>query len=197
MTDTPSSTEQTVGGRTDAVDFLTSQHREVEALWAQLEGAGSNVSTDRARAARQIVRLLSQHDAIETQLLYPELRDVGGDEGKQQSDHSLEEHQMIREMLKEVDRADDLDEDSYSTLARCIAAVNHHVTEEESVMFPLLRRQCSVERLNELGSKMASMMDTVPTHPHPSTPNSKLGATVAGAVTGAMDRMRDAGADRH
>src|SRR5689334_3179030 len=93
-----------------ATQFLTSQHRQVESLWATVEGAGTGSSPGREGPARQIVTLLSQHDAIETQLLYPELRDVGGDEGKRLSDHALEEHQQVREMLKDVDRADTFDE---------------------------------------------------------------------------------------
>lgn len=175
----------------DAIGFLSAQHRQVEALWSRIEGSPT-ATPDRDDSARQIVTLLSQHDAIETQLLYPELRKVGGDEGTHLSDHSLEEHQHVRELLKEVDRADDLDERAYSTLTECLTAVNDHVAEEEGQIFPLLRAHCDADRLQELGSKMAAMMDTAPTHPHPSTPDSKLGATIAGAVTGTVDRARDA-----
>jgi hemerythrin superfamily protein len=179
----------------DAVQFLTAQHRHVESLWSQVQSGGVNGSGTVADPARQIVRLLSQHDAIETQLLYPELRDVAGDEGRRLSDHSLDEHQQVRELLKDVDRADEFDQQAYSTLERCIAAVNEHVAEEEGVIFPLLRQRCTDERLRQLGSKMADMMSKAPTHPHPSTPDSKLGATVAGAVSGAVDRVRDAARD--
>jgi hemerythrin superfamily protein len=193
MTTSSTSTSGQTG--TDAIQFLTSQHREVESLWSTVEGAGGGTAPGREGPARQIVTMLSQHDAIETQLLYPELRDVGGEEGKRLSDHALEEHQQVREMLKDVDRADTFDEQAYATLAKCITAVQHHVTEEEGTIFPLLRQRCNEQRLLELGSKMAKMMDTAPTHPHPSTPDSKLGATVAGAVTGAVDRMRDAAKD--
>jgi len=42
---------------------------------------------------------------------------------------------------------------------------------------------------------MAKMMNNAPTHPHPSTPDSKLGATGAGAVADAVDRMREARQD--
>jgi hemerythrin-like domain-containing protein len=147
--------------RADALDFLTRQHREVESLWTEVQGAGPGMSSSRTDTARQIVRLLSQHDAIETRLLYPEVRDVGGAEGQRLSDASRSDHRMIREMLQEVDRADDLDDRAYAALARCITAFNRHVEEEESVIFPLLRENCSSKRLQELGSEMASMVDAV------------------------------------
>jgi hypothetical protein len=43
-----------------------------------------------------------------------------------------------------------------------------------------------------LGEKMANMMKTAPTHPHTSMPDSKVGAKVAGAVSGMVDKARDA-----
>jgi hemerythrin superfamily protein len=146
--------------RADALDFLTRQHREVESLWAEVQRAGSGMSSSRTDTARQIVRLLSQHDAIEMRLLYPEVRDAGGEEGQRLSDASRSDHRIIREMLQEVDRADDLDDRAYSALARCITAFSRHVGEEEGAIFPLLRKNCSSARLQELGSEMASMMAT-------------------------------------
>jgi hemerythrin superfamily protein len=141
------------------------------------------------------VTALSQHDAIETQLLYPELRGLG-DQGRQLSDHSLEEHQRVRELLKEVDGKDPRDDAVFTSLGSCIALVMDHVREEEGVIFPLLRAKCDPDRLRQLGERMQSTMKMAPTHPHPSTPNSKIGATVAGAAAGVADRVRDAVSDR-
>jgi hypothetical protein len=44
----------------------------------------------------------------------------------------------------------------------------------------------------DLGTRMAEMHRMAPTHPHPHTPDSKVGATVAGAVSAVVDRARDA-----
>ncbi len=187
----------TVGARSDAIELLTSHHREVEQLWSRIQAAherGAEVQQDEAQA---LIRLLSQHDAIETQLLYPELRKLG-DQGREKSDHSLQEHQKVRDLLKEVDKGDVRDEATFRTLAECMQEVQHHVQEEESQIFPMLRDGCSPERLMDLGEKMATAMKTAPTHPHPMTPDSKAGATIAGAVSGVVDRAKDAlrGGDR-
>lgn len=180
------------GASGDAIELLTGQHREVEQIWTQLQAAHASGSDVQHQLAEEIIALLSQHDAIETQFLYPELRSAGGGRGQQLSDHSLEEHQQVRELLSAVDGKDVSDESVYSTLARCVASVTEHVSEEEQQIFPLLRQSSSPERLKDLGQEMTAALKMAPTHPHPTTPNSKVGATVAGAVTGVMDKARDA-----
>ena len=179
----------------DAIEFLTTQHRRVEQLWSALESARTSDSDLQNEHARAIVKLLSQHDAIETQLLYPELRDSAGDAGKELSDHSLQEHQRVRELLAQVDGEDVRTPGTYGTLSQCVTDVNRHVAEEESTIFPLLRQYCTSDRLDDLGRRMAEMMDTAPTHPHTKMPSSKAGATIAGAVAGAVDKARDAARD--
>ena len=179
------------GASPDAIELLTGHHREVEQLWTQVQAAHVDGSEVQVQLAQEIVTILSQHDAIETQFLYPELRSAGG-EGQQLSDHSLDEHQQVRELLTDVDGKDVRDESVYSALAQCISNVMDHVAEEEQQIFPLLRRSVGQERLTELGEQMAAAMKMAPTHPHPTTPNNKIGATVAGAVSGVMDKARDA-----
>jgi hemerythrin superfamily protein len=175
---------------TDAIEFLTAQHREVDQWWSQLRDARP-AGVGGQDVAQRIVTLLSQHDALETQILYPELRKLG-DQGRQLADHGLEEHQRIRELLKEVDGRDPRDDATFTTLASCVSTVMDHVAEEEGLIFPLLRQHLDDEQLRSMGDHMRRMMSMAPTHPHPSTPNNKLGATIAGAVAGAADKVRDA-----
>jgi hemerythrin superfamily protein len=181
------------GARADAIELLTSQHREVEQLWNQINGShatgGGAIQTE---IGQKIVEMLSRHDAIETQFLYPELRDAAGERGKELSSHSLEEHRQVRELLTQVDGKDFNDDSVFATLRQCIESVMHHVHEEEGQVFALLRQSCDETRLMDLGTRMAEAFERAPTHPHPHTPDSKLGATVAGAVSSVVDRARDA-----
>lgn len=185
------SESSTMGASVDAVEFLVAQHRELEQLWSQLQLSHENGSADQERLSEEIVKLLSQHDAIETQFLYPELRDSAGDEGTELSDHSLGEHQRVRELLTQVDGKDIRDEGIFSAMSECISTVMHHVEEEEQEIFPLLRAQADEPRLMQLGERMSKMMAMAPTHPHPHTPDNKIGATIAGAVSGMVDKARD------
>src|SRR5687768_15072632 len=95
----------TTGGRIDAITLLTAQHREVEHLWGELKTAQGTGDERSQELANRIIELLSRHDAIETMLLYPALRQTGAD-GDAMADHALEEHQEIRELLKQADRTD-------------------------------------------------------------------------------------------
>jgi hemerythrin superfamily protein len=182
----------TTGARADMIEFLTRQHREVEQLWTRLKDAHVAGSTVQAELGKDIVQRLSQHDALETQLLYPELRSAAGEQGVGLSDHSLDEHKQVRELLTHIDGRDPADDSVFATFTQCINAVMHHVQEEEQQIFPLLRQKCGEERLMELGGQMEAMMPVAPTHPHPHTPDSKLGAAVAGMAAGVIDKVRDA-----
>lgn len=178
---------------TDAIELLTRQHRRVEQLWTALEAAGPTSPTAAAQT-RELVKLLSQHDAIETMFLYPALRQAEG--GDRSADNALHEHQQVRELLKRVDTGDPTDPATFAALCQALEAVQQHVQEEEAVLFPTLRQVRDDSALRAMGKKMAEGMKVAPTHPHPSTPNNPIGAAVAGAVTGIVDRARDALADR-
>jgi hemerythrin superfamily protein len=189
-------TDGMTGAAADAVELLTSQHREVDQLWKQLQQSHRDGSDVQSQLSQEIVTRLSQHDAIETQFLYPELRKLG-EQGRQLADHSLDEHQQVRELLSEVDGKDIRDENVFSTMARCLSAVSEHVEDEEHKAFPLMREQCGEERLMDLGHDMSDAMKMAPTHPHKHMPDSKVGAAVAGAVAGVADKARDAMSHKH
>lgn len=183
-------TTGTTGARADAVELLTSHHRDVEQLWSHAQQAHAAGDHDlAAEVGQRVITLLSQHDAIETQFLYPALRNTG-ERGDDVGDHSLEEHQKVRELLKAADER--LHEPgAWSSLTEAMTNVFEHVGEEESQIFPLLRA-VGQEELYELGDTMQSAMKVAPTHPHPTTPNNPLAATVVGGAAGIVDRVRDA-----
>ncbi|HLH47611.1 MAG TPA: hypothetical protein VKV25_10650, partial [Acidimicrobiales bacterium] len=50
----------------------------------------------------------------------------------------------------------------------------------------------SHEELQELGEQIERAKAAAPTHPHPQSPNTGAGATIAGAAAGLMDKAKDA-----
>jgi hemerythrin superfamily protein len=184
------------GTKADLIEHLTREHREVEQLWSQLQAAHHRGDTLQGDLGRQIVTSLSQHDAVELQILYPAIRDhvPGGD---QLADEALEEHAEVRNQLSEVDGEDPSDGAVFERFSTILTNVEAHVAEEESTLFPQLRTHCSAEQLANLGEKLETAEKAAPTHPHPNTPDSKLGATVAGAAAGVADRLRDAARGDH
>lgn len=178
------------GTRSDIIEHLSREHREVEQLWSQLQAAHGKGDPLEADLGQRIVTMLSKHDAIELQVLYPGIRDhvPGGD---QLADHALEEHRGVRNLLAEVDGKNPADDAVFTRFTEILENVQHHVNEEESSLFPKLREHCPAEQLHSMGDMLEQAEKMAPTHPHPHTPDSQLGATVAGATAAAMDKVRD------
>jgi hemerythrin superfamily protein len=169
----------------NAIEMLKTDHRHVESLFEQY------LSQSRADALRDIVEQLSIHAAIEEQYLYPKIRDVVPN-GSQLADEGVEEHQAVKELLSEIDSARDEDAGVRAKVMQLKQNVEHHVSEEESEMFPKLEAHCSAQDLTDLGSKLESAKSLAPTHPHPHAPERPPGNKVAGPAAAVVDRVRDA-----
>jgi hypothetical protein len=72
-----------------------------------------------------------------------------------------------------------------------IELVRHHVEEEESDLFPEVRRALGRKRLAEIGEAMEKAKKAAPTRPHPRQPDEPPGNVIAGAVAGVVDKARD------
>jgi uncharacterized membrane protein/hemerythrin superfamily protein len=169
----------------NAIQMLKSDHRHVESLFEQY------LTQSRTDALRDIVQQLSIHAAIEEQYLYPKIREVVPN-GSRLADEGIEEHQAVKESLSEIDSARDGDPGVRAKLMKLKQNVEHHVSEEESEMFPKLEAHCSAQDLIDLGSKLESAKRLAPTHPHPHAPAQPPGNMVAGPAAAAIDRVRDA-----
>lgn len=171
----------------DAITILTADHREVEALFSQVEAK----ATPDEQVVNRIIRELSIHDAIEKEYLYPTVREklsAGGG----LADHSLEEHDKVAETLVAIDKADHGSGEQVQLLTQLISMVNRHVQEEEQQIFPAMRTSMSQSELDELGKKLETAKKTAPTRPHPHAPSEGLGTKVAGAMAAPLDKARDA-----
>lgn len=171
----------------DIIEHLTSEHRQVEQMWAELEQAHASGAPNQQDIGQEIVRALSQHDALELQLLYPALSRTGQSE---LADGAKDEHAEIRRLLNEVDGKDPADDGVYATFVEMRSEVDRHVAQEEQVLFPLLRGGLTSDELIDLGETSEKAEKLAPTHP--TTPDGRAGATVAGAAAGLVDRARDA-----
>jgi len=177
------------GARADAIELLTSDHREVEQFFRQYEAATHDDGVAH-HAAEQIIKELSVHAAIEEMILYPTMRQVAPDQ-KGLVDHSLEEHQEVKELLGRVDGKPANDAEVRKLFGELKSSVEEHVSEEEGKLFPALRQHVKEDQLMELGEKMAKAKAMAPTHPHPNAPNTPPGNIVAGPLAAIADKVRD------
>ncbi|HYH51837.1 MAG TPA: hemerythrin domain-containing protein [Acidimicrobiia bacterium] len=179
----------TTGARVDAIELLSTDHREVEQFFRQYEAA-SNDDGVAHHAAEQIIRELSVHAAVEEMILYPLIRKFDPAQSGL-VDHSLEEHQEVKELLARIDGRPANDPETRQTMGKLKSAVEEHVSEEEGKLFPALRNQVKADELMQLGEKMAKAKAMAPTHPHPNAPNTPPGNIVAGPLAAIADKVRD------
>ena len=174
--------------QTDAIQLLTTDHGEVEAMFRQVESLPEGDA--RQKVVEDIIRELSVHAAIEEQVLYPAMREALPD-GETLVQEAIDEHQAVKETLAAIEQAD-VPAERDQHLVRLMGDVRHHVEEEETELFPKLAASIGSAELREMGGKLAAAEKVAPTHPHPNAPNTPPGNLVGGVAAAVMDRARDA-----
>ena len=183
----------TTAHKHDLVDDIVTDHREVEAVFSQIEAGGDEGKRD---LVEQVITELVRHSVAEEQYLYPTVRRVlpNGDE---LADHELEEHAEAEEVMKAIEKADAQDAEFDELVGKLIEDVRHHIQEEESLLLPKLRATCDAAELDDLGEKFENSKKTAPTRPHPSAPDRPPANKILAPGAGLIDRMRDAIAGRN
>jgi hemerythrin superfamily protein len=176
----------------DAVTLLKNDHKTVEALFKKFQKAGPTAHKTKQELVEKIIEELSIHAAIEEQVLYPAARQAVP-ESEDDVLEALEEHHIVKWVLSELDGMKATDERFTAKVTVLIENVRHHVEEEESELFPELRKAMKRKELEELAQAMEAAKKVAPTHPHPRAPDTPPGNLVAGAAAGAIDKAQDTG----
>ncbi len=174
----------------DAIKLLKDDHRQVERLFKNFERAGSGAHKTKRRLVDQMIAELSQHAAIEEEVLYPAARRALASHDDQVLE-ALEEHHLVKWELRELDGLAPTAERFQPKVSVLIENVRHHVREEEGELFPLLRSELGRKRLLELGEALRTAQRFAPTRPHPRSPDEPPGNLLPNTVAGAVDKARD------
>lgn len=170
----------------DAITLLKQDHKTVEKLFKQFEKATR--SAQQRKLAQQVVKELSVHAAIEEMVFYPAVRDRLPD-AEDMVLESLEEHHVAKWVLSEVEDMKPDHERFKAKMTVLIETVRHHVEEEESELFPQVRKALGRKELAEVGEALEKAKKTAPTRPHPRAPDTPPGNLVAGAAAGVADKV--------
>jgi hemerythrin superfamily protein len=137
----------------DALELIRSDHREVDALFAEALGKDTPAAQRRAAVAK-IVQALTIHAQMEEALFYPALREAGGSEERDTVMEANEEHGLVKDLIAKIEGVGDRDETIKAKVTVLKELVHHHVQEEESTIFSEARDVLGKERLQELGEQM-------------------------------------------
>jgi hypothetical protein len=138
----------------DAIELLKRQHREVEAFFHEYRMLGSESPKSKEAIFEMIADALALHAEIEEKIFYPAARFR---KTEKMLKHSVEEHLTVKKQLAaimDLDAADAAYDQKVSELER---DVQHHVQEEETELFRLVRTQLGRIRLEQLGTEMEAM----------------------------------------
>lgn len=145
----------------NAIDLLESQHREIDELFSRIEEAKD--SRAKRRAFEELADQLAAHAAIEEHQFYPAVK------ARRTEDillESLEEHLGIKRVLADLleTRPGHATFDAKLTVLK--EQVQHHVGEEESDLFPKVKKIFDGEQLEALGEEMtAEQSELASDHP--------------------------------
>jgi len=135
----------------DAIELLESQHREVEELFSEIEHAGEAATKE--ALFEELADKLAIHAAIEEHQFYPAVK------AQRTEDillEALEEHLGIKRVLADLLKTDADDETFDAKIKVLKETVSHHVEEEESDLFPKVRKLFDKERREALGQEMSA-----------------------------------------
>jgi len=142
----------------NALDFLTEQHTEVDALFERLEGnGGEGDGGDRKAAFVELADKLAAHATIEEKLFYPR---VISEQTSKLLHEAVEEHLAIKRVLADMVTMD-LDADEFKAKLTVLKEeVSHHAhREEEAKLFPILRKSMDPDELAGLGNELLVMFE--------------------------------------
>ena len=143
----------------DAIDLLTSDHDRVAPLFNRYEAlvAHAAPADERRHLAEQICNLLQVHSLLEQELFYPAARKVLAE--KYLVDEARVVHDIAHDFVDEILSGDPA-EPRYDTRVRVLRElIAQHVEEEETVLFPRVRR--TALDLDGLGLQMSMRLETL------------------------------------
>ena len=135
-----------------AITLLKADHEKISELFKTYTS-----TRDRAmkqRIAQQVFLELAIHAQLEEELFYPAFADAADEAGKILVENSLQDHQMIKDMIEELRELHD--EEFDAKFYELMEDLQIHVLEEEAEMFPQAEAMLTAE-MAELFTGMQAM----------------------------------------
>jgi transcription elongation factor GreA-like protein len=145
-------------GRREAVmnafELLKKDHKKVSDLFKQLDETTERAVKTREELFGKLKQELDIHARIEETIFYPAIKDA--EETREITLEAFEEHNVVKQLLSELDAMPVDDERWTAKLTVLKENVEHHVEEEEDEMFKDAQKVLSAEQVEELGARMES-----------------------------------------
>ncbi|HYO55528.1 hemerythrin domain-containing protein [Archangium sp.] len=152
----------------DAIQLLTQQHREVEELFEKFEKASDGSDRTLMDLFARIADNLAAHATIEEKLFYPSVY-VGPTADKLQE--AVEEHLSAKRVIADLLDMDPTDAQFKAKMKVLQELIEHHVEEEEKILFKDVKKLMTREELATIGEQMEVMFtELIQTEPRMQIP---------------------------
>jgi len=120
----------------DAIALLKDDHRTVEKLFKEFEGAKGEGRKE--KLARQICLELTIHTMIEEEIFYPACRSKVDEDLLKEA---FVEHDAAKLLIAEIEAGNGESDDFFDAKVQVLSEqIEHHVQEEEKELFPEARK---------------------------------------------------------
>ena len=152
----------------NALKLLEEDHDKVKEIFDQFEDAERK--SQKVKLAREAIKELKIHDAIEEEIFYPQVREAI--DKADLMDEADEEHHMVRIAIAELENMDEDDERFEAKFTVLSEMVRHHIKEEEDEMFPKVKK--SEVDLEALGEELVARKKELKKNGVPATKEQEL-----------------------
>lgn len=139
----------------DPIELLKTDHRRFEKLMRDGEDTTERAVKGRGEILKALTSELTVHEAIEEQILYPALRPHA--EAHHIVLEGIEEHHLADVLIKELHKVSKNNEKWGAKFKALKESVEHHIKEEERMMFHAARAALAREELLALGARMRTL----------------------------------------
>lgn len=170
----------------DGLALLRDDHRIVKKLFKDFFATTGRAHATRRRIADRIITELSIHSGIEEAVLYPRAR-VAVPRADMEVLEALEEHHIVKLTCAELEKMHPSDERFAAKMQVLMENVTHHIREEETELFPTLRKAFTRDEMLAMGEDLRAAKLVVPSRPHPHAPDQPSANIAAAAVSAPVD----------
>jgi hemerythrin superfamily protein len=136
----------------DLYGLLHQDHEKVKSLFEALEKTTERAGRKREELFAKLNAELTLHSQAEEKCLYPRLKDEK--ETREITLEALEEHKVVKKLLKELDAMEKDSEEWAAKLKVLMENVEHHVEEEEKELFKQAKAVLSSEEAEEIAEEI-------------------------------------------
>ena len=137
-----------------AIELLKEQHDKVKKAFKEFEKLDREDTETQQQLVQTVCEDLKLHTTLEEELFYPAVREAIDDEDL--LNEAQVEHETAKMLIEQLENMGADDPNYHATFTVLGEYVMHHVKEEETEMFPEVKK--SDLDLNELGSRMKQRM---------------------------------------